>query len=397
MERIPGFYYRYLGSRMLASIASNTFYIYFMWIIVQRYQSVFLAGLLATISVTVNLISSIPIGHLIDRVNSTVVGLISSVICLVGALFLLINESLTIIYIVTALIGVGTTMKGDAFVATIKKHLSEGQFANANANNQAVFFASTLTGTALGGVSILYLSHYFAYLLVLLLVASVISSAPIREQITRTAGSKAITELASVMRFYKKIIGFLVAAFVLNGLFVSLDVYASGLFHLVLKVSSIYYTIFVASISVGGIAGSGIANLLKERINSGYFLALLSFTYAPLILFLGISRDPILDIVDAFTIGVLLSVINIPLQTKLMKIVPHNIFGKVMAFLRIFVGGATPAMAAVLSFLALYFRVDEILIFVGIALFPVASLDFIVLPRFMKMISSNEDASETPA
>ena len=77
--------------------------------------------------------------------------------------------------------------------------------------------------------------------------------------------------------------------------------------------------------------------------------------------------------------------INVPLIAKLMSVVPTNIYGKIMAFLRIFIGGSTPAMAALFSFVVLYFPVNVILFYIGIFLFPLAGLAFIVVPNFMKM------------
>ena len=88
MAGLQTFFYRYLGSRMILSIIFNAFQVFFLWRIVEDYHSVFLAGLIATISLAVSIISSIPIGHLIDRMNSTLVSLISSVISAAGLLFL---------------------------------------------------------------------------------------------------------------------------------------------------------------------------------------------------------------------------------------------------------------------------------------------------------------------
>jgi hypothetical protein len=107
--------------------------------------------------------------------------------------------------------------------------------------------------------------------------------------------------------------------------------------------------------------------------------------FSPAILFIALSRTAIGDIADSLLIGILIPVINIPLQANLMKIVPRNIYGKVMAFLRVFLGGATPAMAAVFSFMALFLQVNIILLYVGIIVFPIGTLAFLVLPKFFEM------------
>ncbi len=384
------FFYRYLASRMMLSIIFNAFTVYFLWKIVVGYHSVFLAGMIATIALAVALVTAVPIGHLIDRLNSTIVSLLASVISVAGLCLLHFFTGLDVIYTTAGFLALGFTMKGDSFSAIIKKHLKEENYAAGNSISQAASFLSTLGGIALGGIAISHNEAYFTYALISIAVISALTSFPIPEVSTRDVNSKASSEIASAIGFYKKILGFIAVAFVLNGLFESLDVYSSGLFHLVLDANSLYYTLFVASISVGGIAGAGIANLVSDRISSPFMLSLLVLGYAPLFMILGISQSPIIDIVDGTLVGVLLSVINVPLQTKLMKIIPNRIYGKVMAFLRVFLSGATPAMAAVLSFVSIYLRVDVIFLYIGIIMLPVSALSFVVLPRFFSMAADYE-------
>ncbi|MHB1440204.1 MAG: MFS transporter [Cuniculiplasma sp.] len=389
MAKIASFLYRFLLSKMLASIISTAFTVFFLWYIVESFHSVFLAGMIATIYLAVQLITSVPIGHIIDRINSTVIGLIGSVFVLASLFFILIGYSLLTVYTGTMLITLGVTMKGDSFSATMKKHLHEDQFSALISINEAAIYTSTLLGTALGGVSIIFFQYLFPYILIALATLSIALSMPVAEVKSKIEGDRVVGELASVIGFYRKIVGFLALAFVLNGLFMALDVYSSGLFDLVLHSNVIFYTIFVASISIGGIFGSFLANALKNRTSSPMVLSLLVLVYAPIFLFLGISRSAVLDILDATFLGLLLPVINVPLNTKLMKIVPSNIYGKVMAFLRVFIGGSTPVMAAVFSFVAIFLQVNVIFFYIGILLFPLTGLAFFVLPRFMGLTAES--------
>ena len=65
-----------------------------MCVVLQTYHSVFLAGMIATIYLAVELIASFPIGHMIDRMNSTTISMISSIIILIGPLLILPGYSL---------------------------------------------------------------------------------------------------------------------------------------------------------------------------------------------------------------------------------------------------------------------------------------------------------------
>ncbi len=132
MPKIPFLFFRFLVSKMLVSILFSAFTVFFLWEIVETYHSVFLAGLVATIYLVVQMLVSVPVGHMIDRMNSTVIGMIGSVIVLLSPLLLTTGYTLQVVYSSTVLITVGWTMKGDSFSATIKKHLSEDQFMASN-------------------------------------------------------------------------------------------------------------------------------------------------------------------------------------------------------------------------------------------------------------------------
>jgi hypothetical protein len=396
MRKLPFFFYRYLSSRFLGSIVYNAFMIYFLWELVVAFKSVFLAGLIPTIALAADLITAIPVGHLIDRYNSTKLSMLSSLLLLTGIALILTLQTVYLVYAATIFVSIGVMMKGDSISATIKKDLDQEQFTTANQNLQGAGYASSLIGTVFGGASIIYLREYFLFIMLALSIAALLLSFPIPEKANDGQKATAMSGFVSSVGFIKKIGGFLAVGFVLNGLIISLDVYSSGLFHLVLKVNSIYYTLFVAFLSIGGIIGAIISGTVQKYVNTAYRISFLILLFSPAILFVALSRKVIGDIADSLLIGILVPVINIPLQVNLMKIVPRNIYGKVMAFLRVFLGGATPAMAAVFSFMALFFQVNTILLYVGIIVFPIGALAFLVLPKFFQMATgSSVDSNNT--
>ena len=396
MRKLPFFFYRYLSSRFLGSIVYNAFMIYFLWELVVAFKSVFLAGLIPTIALAADLITAIPVGHLIDRYNSTKLSMLSSLLLLTGIALILTLQTVYLVYAATIFVSIGVMMKGDSISATIKKDIDQEQFTTANQNLQGAGYASSLIGTVFGGASIIYLREYFLFIMLALSIAALLLSFPIPEKANDGQKATAMSGFVSSVGFIKKIGGFLAVGFVLNGLIISLDVYSSGLFHLVLKVNPIYYTLFVAFLSIGGIIGAIISGTVQKYVNTAYRISFLILLFSPAILFVALSRKVIGDIADSLLIGILVPVINIPLQVNLMKIVPRNIYGKVMAFLRVFLGGATPAMAAVFSFMALFFQVNTILLYVGIIVFPIGALAFLVLPKFFQMATgSSVDSNNT--
>ncbi len=144
-------FYRFLSSKALTSVSLNAFITFYMWDIVSEYRSVFLAGLLITIYLAVSLAFSFPIGHLIDRVNNTLLNVVSSILMVFGFGLLLLSQNLLAIYAATGTSVFGMTMKGDSFSAIMKKHLSENSFKKAVSFNYVSNNVSALAGTLAGG------------------------------------------------------------------------------------------------------------------------------------------------------------------------------------------------------------------------------------------------------
>jgi DHA3 family macrolide efflux protein-like MFS transporter len=383
---IPAMFYRFLVSRAITSIVMIAFLIFYSWSIVSKYDSVFLAGLLITISLAVEIGLSFPIGHIIDVYNNTVVNLWSSVIMVLAFTLLLLNTGIFYIYGATAISVFGWTMKLDSFSAVIKKHTPVNSFKKANSMNNATSSASSILGTVTGGSAIIFFHYYFTYILIALSIISAILSVPVVEKSFHDDKGtvSAIEDIKSAGIFIGKITGFLVLAFFINGLFISLDTYSSGLFNIVLKTSPLYYTIFSLSVPLGTIFGTPMANMGYFKNDRPLVLAVLLLVFSPSLIVLSISRYPVIDIIDALIIGIILPLINIPLITRLMKIVPVNIYGKVMAFVKIFTGGASPVMGAVFSLLVLYATIPTVLLITGILVVPLSLYGFRIIPTFFK-------------
>ena len=390
-------FFRFLLSKAISTIIFELFTVYFIWIVVVRFQSVFLAGMIATIYLIVQLVSSIPIGHAIDRFNNTTMSFASSIIMLAGLSILLTGFSILMIYTVTAIISLGNTIKGDSFAAIIKKHVHKDFIGKATSVNQGVVSASDLIGILMGGIAILFLTAYLPYILILLCAVSLISAIPAGEQKNKPESAGERMGYSNVFAFYRKIIGFILFGFVINGLFVSLSVYSSGIFHIFLKTTPAFYTAFIAAIPLGMIIGSYVAGTQMKRIDRPAIIAFFIVMYAPLILIIGLSHSPVLDVAASFLMGLINPVINVPISARLVRITPHEIFGRIFAFLRIFIGGSTPVMAAVFSFLALFYTVNNVLVAVGFFVFPFSLLGFVVLKAFFKLESTSALSKEEGA
>jgi MFS family permease len=385
--KLPLIFYRFLISRFLTGITMTGYIIFYSWLIVSIFHSVFLAGMLITITLAIEIGFSFPIGHLIDMFNNTTLNFYSNVIMILGFIILLFSGEIYFIYAATAISVLGWTIKLDTFSAIIKKHLSENLFKKANSLNNVTNSLSSILGTIMGGVSIILFPNYFKYILLAISTAAAILSVPVPEKSFKSEGQiqSFVKDVREAGSFIRKISGFLILAFFLNGLFISLDTYSSGLFKIVLKSSPLLYSVFSMSVPIGTIMGTPLANVGYFRKDRPFVISILVLLFSPFLIILSISKSPLLDIFDALLIGMILPIINIPLLTRLMKLVPRSIYGKVMAFLKIFTGGASPVMGAIFSFFVIFASIPIILLYVGILVIPLTLYGIWMIPRFFRL------------
>ncbi|MCL4342964.1 MAG: MFS transporter [Candidatus Thermoplasmatota archaeon] len=376
-------FYRFLYSKLILSVSWQIFLVFYLWYVVVVYNSVFLAGLIATTYLVTDLALAYPIGHLIDRANSTVVNFVASVILAAGFTIPFLGFGLPGIYASVAVCTVGLTSKGDSFSAFIKRGLPAEDYVKATSYNQGSSGVSSLVGVLLGGAVIVLFDRYLLAVLLSLSLTSVVLSIPIGENAVEHTGFA--KETGQVIRFFRKITGFLIFGFVINGLFISLEVYASGIFHIVLDAGPIYYTAFSAAVPLGMIIGSLISNMNLTQLRKNSTIAAFLAGYAPLLIIIGLSGTALIDVVSAFGIGLLLPLINVPLTAKIIRVIPHEIYGKTMALMRVFIAGSTPLMAAVFSILAAFFPINLVLLSAGIIMLPFSIFALHVVRQLMGM------------
>ena len=207
--KLPIIFYRFLISRFLTGITMTAYLIFYSWHIVSIFHSVFLSGMLITITLATEIVFSFPIGHLIDVFNNTTLNFYSNVIMILGFIILLFSREIYFIYAATAVSVLGWTIKLDTFSAIIKKHLSENLFKKANSLNNVTNSLSLIIGTIIGGASLILLPNYFNYILLAFTAIAAILSIPAPEKISKNGGKKQTftKDVMAAGSFIKKNIG----------------------------------------------------------------------------------------------------------------------------------------------------------------------------------------------
>ncbi|MGC9182442.1 MFS transporter [Caldisphaera sp.] len=375
---------RYFMSRNLLRLTSIMFYIYYMWILMVKYNSIFLVSLIPTTSLLGYLIILLPEGYILDRFSREKVMFYSSVFMSLVYFSLFIFHYLFWIYIVACLSSLLSNISSDIFSTLIKELVSYNNMSKAISLVEAGRGFSEILGIALGGISISFLSQYFVTLIAFLSFVSIILSIP-KKIVTMNKTNKYGYKI--IIKVIRIILGFLLIGMIINGLFISLDVYAAGLFHMVLHTNSVYYTLFLLGFSLGSFLGGLIGIKISRYLENVYFISLSIAFFGLCFLIISLSKVPIIDIGIVTILGLFSAFTNIPLTSKLIKIIPNEILGRVNSLATIFLASSSPIMALIYGFLAKFFPLTNVIFMNSILMF------LLSLPTyyFLKDIFSYEE------
>ncbi|WP_290705577.1 hypothetical protein [Ferroplasma sp. Type II] len=194
------------------------------------------------------------------------------------------------------------------------------------------------------------------------------------------------------IKIIKNIIPFLLLTMLLNGLFVALDVFASGLIYIVMHATSIYYTFFIAGFPAGMLVGGLISmqSFFRGYLNSNKLLAFYVFIVGGIFVLISFNRIPILDGIGTFVLGIILAFINIYIETMIMNSIPSSITGKFNSLTAMFSVSASPVMAFVFGYLSKFLYFPYIITIVGIIMVFTSLIVIQIMDSFNKAMKKVE-------
>ncbi len=352
---------RFWLAEFLILLSSSMFSVYFIWVIAVSYKSVFLAGMIPAFSMFGYFIILIPEGYLLDRFNRSKIIFISSILLAFSYSFLIFSNDLIVIYLVDVLSSIASSISYDAFQTITKEIVNENLYGKASAYMQLSMNLSRIVGIVLGGVSIIF-KNYFPYIIFSISLISIFFNLPYKS-------NKRMFEkytYGDVLKFLKRFVPFLLVVLIINGLFISIDVYSSGLIYFVLKSNSFFYTLFIIGFPVGGLMGALYGNRIAKKLENSLYLSFFIFILGIFMIFISLSRSVYIDPFITFLLGFFVSLLNIPLNAIFLKVVPNEMIGRINAFAVLVIGGAQPLMATIFSILSSYFFLPDIMFFAGL-------------------------------
>ncbi|MEM3227232.1 MAG: MFS transporter, partial [Thermoplasmata archaeon] len=305
------------------------FYVYFIWVITVKNHSVFLGGMIPTFSLLGYLAILIPEGYILDRWNRSTIMFLSSIMLIVlyGSLFF--NQTLLWIYVIDILSSMLASITFDAFFTISKEIVDEKYFPKVSAFSQISMNISGIFGILIGGLSILTSQFIFFYILIIVSIIGSIFNLPYVSAKTKYEKYR----YTDILKFLKKFVFLLIILFIVNGLFISLDVYSSGLIYFILHSTSIYYTLFLGGYPVGGLLGAIFGNKIANKLEDPWKISILIALMGMMIIGISQSRTVLLDPIFTFILGFLISLLMIPLMAFMMRVIPNEMIGRVNAFI----------------------------------------------------------------
>jgi len=370
-------------SRNLVRLSSIMFYIYYMWVLMVKYDSVFLVSLIPTLSLVGYLLVLIPEGYILDRVSRERVMFFSSVAIVAVYLSLFISQKLIWIYLAAMLSSVFSSISSDAFFTLMKDIMKPSSMGRGMSLVEVGRGVSEVIGIILGGMSIILLSKWFIPLIVFAGIASAALSIP------RAVKNKDIAHnkygFTHVFKAIRIILPFLIIGLIINGLFVSLEVYASGLFYQVLHAGPSYYTAFILGYSAGGLGGGLLGIRISKKLENPVFIAFSMAFFGLSFFLLSISRIPGADVLITVALGIVNSLANIPLMAYLVKIIPTEAMGRVNSVVTLFLASSSPVMAVAYGGIARFLPIPVVLLLIS-ALLAISSVPtYISIKKLFKL------------
>jgi len=372
---------RFWIARNFLRVTNVMFTVYFMWEIVVKYDSVFLASLVPAFSLLGYVVIAVPFGYYLDRLNRSKLIFLTSILSFFVYSILMMSDALYVVYGVALISFMLFMTMGDAFYASIKELVVSEDLSKAMSMGSIGRAISDLVGILAGGVTAYISPASFPPLVLLLSVIPVVFSFPSKMEENSGSGYS----YTHALKVIKLLIPLLILAMTINGTFVVLDVYASGLFHLILKASALYYTLFLLSFSLGAIVGGVVGGLVAKKIARPLFLSLISLGFGLSFVAIALDRSPSLESIISFLLGISVSLINIPLDTLLTRIVPNQVMGRVNSIMQLFFTGSSPVMAFVYGYLTNFFSLVDVIMGVGIFGIMMSLPSYFVIKNFMKI------------
>lgn len=315
------------------------FQIAVLWIALLLTRSSILAGLADGMAV-LPLIFSFVFGAYVDRQASkkwlallVSITRVLSIFALFISLFIdnLLVKTLSI-YFVAFVVGLSTDIMDSTSASWSKQFLDDSQYKSGTSLSQSLGALAEALGYALSGVFLILGLRFAVYSFAIVFAIAIIPILRIKNE--RTANISTENGINSSIRkglnyVFKdrRLRALAIIILAINLAFGTIGIFMAYLIQDQFGLSAIYFTMLGVSLALGVIFGSAMGSLARGKVGT-YTI----FTITPIggLLFLvGISSSVYLDYAMIAVIGILIGVINVVINTAIIKTVDREMMGRV--------------------------------------------------------------------
>ncbi|HTT14394.1 MAG TPA: MFS transporter [Thermoplasmata archaeon] len=344
-------------SQLVSQSGDYVFEVALLWLVLQTTGSVFAVTLVVVATLVPAVLLGPVLGVYVDRWPRRTILLLTNVaegvlVAALSGLVLAHEATLPLILGIVFALSVGSQFVRVTSNALVPQTVSADDLGPANSLLTFSNSSTQIVGLSIGGVVVALfgvnapiaydaLSFLAAAAIVLFMASSVGRPEPAAEGDDGRFSTQFREGFRYVIaqRYLLEIIALgLVVNFAGNTAFALWAPYAD----LVLHGGAATYGLLGAMIAVGAIVGAIAIGKIDTRRRAGPILFAGEFAFGGLLIALGLTRSIPLALAESFGVGVLLSVINVPLFAAIQAKVPARLMGRVMSVLLALVLAAAP-------------------------------------------------------
>lgn len=345
------------SSQLVSQSGDFIFDVALLWLVLQTTGSVYAVSLVVVATLVPLVLLGPVLGVYVDRWPRRTILLLTNLgegilVAALSGLVLTDHAGLTVIIAIVFALGVGSQFVRVTSNAMVPQTVGRSDLGAANSLLSFSNSTTQVIGLSVGGIVVALfgvdvpisydaLTFFVAALIVLFMSPTLGRPEPApagTDSRFASQFSEGVRYVAQQRYLVELIALGLVANFAANAVFALWAPYAD----LILHGGAATYGFLGAMIAVGAIVGAIIVGKVDTHRTAGKILFAGNAGVGALIIGLGLTRSIPFALLESFAIGVLLSVVNIPLLTLVQAKVPSRLMGRVMSVLMGFILAAAP-------------------------------------------------------
>jgi MFS family permease len=354
------------AGQIVSSIGNSIQYIAVMWWIMNHFsssQSGIVMGLMFTFSVIPMAVIGPFAGVLNDRMSRKSIVVLSDFLrglLILWMAYLAYTNTLTalLIYLISALMGIGGAFFNPAIQSTIPNIVPDKNLTRANSLYQTGMQFTQIIGPAIGGVLVGFFGPFFVFMLngfSFIISAGTEIFINFRQSISKNEQNSFFDDFKGGFKFLynqKLLFWSMIIVSVLNFAFSPLDILIAKQIKEIYHLGALELGYTVSAFAVGMMIGSILLSIIPEIKVKHNFIIIGTITTGILYVFFGFAPNLLTFLAIAFLMGLALAFVNVLFQVIIQRLVPDEKRGRVFSVMLTFETMFQPISLSVIGFLS---------------------------------------------